>query len=529
LIAQIDAGIQQIVPGAQAQFKAALAGLYQAYQYTLDYAYGTVATVVQEIAMINTLEVNADSLNGFGKAADTLMNYIFEEVVAGSEQNFKYAMGLADEPYVFEMDEDLLDDPAITAIAVLAARFELGNSFYAHPNEAGHDEITDAVMNALENDVFGDAFTKRKLTQYVELLEWIISQCNDETYAYVITDDSYYVAIDELYGSKKDKNDISYADKLAAELGIAYTEIDELDADEIAKADLITVRYNNEPMINYMVDQTTKAMADKALDDYDWSVYVGENGAAYVQQAMTKVEAMLGEQGLSQYADVATVAVESYAYEYVGHLITYIEELKAITDISPEALVISVGMNNALSDVVLTLGEEEVALGKYIQYVVDAANLEAFVYALIASNVGYVDAAEVETNFTLTNASLMSFITNVTMFPEDLKATDEGHAYIKEQIYNALTVTVYDPSEDGPSEENPPEENVTMLGDADLDGDVDARDAALAYGIFNAKVNNATEQQLKNADVDGDGDVDARDAALIYAYFNGKMAAFPAE
>jgi len=71
--------------------------------------------------------------------------------------------------------------------------------------------------------------------------------------------------------------------------------------------------------------------------------------------------------------------------------------------------------------------------------------------------------------------------------------------------------------------------SAVTLGDTDLDGDVDARDAALAYGIFNAKVNNATEQQLKNADVDGDGDVDARDAALIYAYFNGKMAAFPAE
>ena len=71
-------------------------------------------------------------------------------------------------------------------------------------------------------------------------------------------------------------------------------------------------------------------------------------------------------------------------------------------------------------------------------------------------------------------------------------------------------------------------EHPVSLGDVDSDGDVDARDAALAYGIFNEKVT-ATAQQQLNADVDGDSDVDARDAALIYAFFNGKIEAFPAE
>jgi len=456
------------------------------------------------------------------------------------------------------LSEALQSDASISGLLSLFARCIIGNGVGSHPSQTGHDQLFEAVKDAYETEYTVLDQTIAKIEQYLKVLgieiEGDIKEKINEIKAmiegkieasvaeiekaidelidlielrlyhaahgqYVITDDSYYVAIDELYGKGE-----GYADKLAAELGIAYTEINELDADEIAKADLITVRYNNEPMIDYMIDQIMKAMADKALDDYDWSVYVGENGAAYVQQAMTSVEAMLAENGMGDLSELAAVAVESYAYEYVGHLIGYIQELKTITTINPEALVISVGMNNALAEVVLTLDEEELALGEYIQYVVDAANLEAFAYALVTGDTIYVDAAEVKTNFTLTNANLMGFITSVTMFPEDLKATDEGHAYIKEQICNALTVTVYDPSE-----ENPPEENAAMLGDADLDGDVDARDAALAYGIFNAKVNNATDQQLKNADVDGDGDVDARDAALIYAYFNGKMAAFPAE
>ena len=341
-----------------------------------------------------------------------------------------------------------------------------------------------------------------------ELIAMIEERLYDTTHGeYTIAWDSYYVAIDELYGEGE-----GYADKLAAELGIAYTEINELDADEIAKADLITVRYNNEAMIAYMIDQTTKAMAGKAVDSYDWSVYVGETGAEYLQQAMTEVSALLNEQGLGEYTDIAMIAVESYAYEYVGHLVDYIVELETITDINPEALVISVGMNNALADAILTLGEEEVALGEYIQYVVDAANLEAFAYALITGDAIYVDAPAVDTAFDGANADIMNFISTLAWFFDDLKATDEGHEYIKEQILGALEVAY----------------EVT-LGDVDLDGDVDARDAALAYGIFNEKVEEVLALQLLNADVDGDNDVDARDAALIYAYFNVKITAFPAE
>ena len=369
-----------------------------------------------------------------------------------------------------------------------------------------YDAIEDGAEAVIEK--IEEALEELGVQLESEIRDLIDEKLDDATHGeYTVTADSYYVAIDEMYAEGE-----GYADKLAEHLGIAYNEINEMDEDEIAKADLITVRYNNEPMIDYMIDQAAKVIVNKAPDAIDWSVYMGEKGAEYVQEALAEVKAMLAEEGLGELTDVAMVAVESYAYEYVGHLVGYIQDLMTIKAVNPEALVVSVGMNNALADVVLTLDEEELALGEYVQYVVDAANLEAFVYTLVSGDAIYVDAPAVETSFTVTNADVLSFVTSMTVLFEDLKANDDGHDYIKKQILNALIVN-YD----------------VQLGDVDLDGDVDARDAALAYGIFNEKVDNVLALQLLNADVDGDDDLDARDAALIYAYFNVKIEAFPAE
>ena len=188
------------------------------------------------------------------------------------------------------------------------------------------------------------------------------------------------------------------------------------------------------------------------IEPKDWSVYVGEEGCEYVQQALAEVEAMLAEQGMDELSEMAVVAVASYAYEYVAHLIEYVQVLETIAEINPDALVISVGMNNALSDVVLTLDEEEIALGEYIQYVVDAANLEAFVYVLVTGNAIYVDAPAVETEFDAEeSADVMDFILNLIdeESREVLLATDDGHEYIKEQILGALTITAIGTSQEG--------------------------------------------------------------------------------
>ena len=339
-----------------------------------------------------------------------------------------------------------------------------------------------------------------------ELIAMIEEMLYDATHGeYTVTAGSYYVAIDELYAEGE-----GYADKLAAELGIAYTEINELDEAEIAKADLITVRYNNEPMIAAMIED---AKDYKKVEPKDWSVYVGEEGCEYVQQALAEVEAMLAEQGMDELSEMAVVAVASYAYEYVAHLIEYVQVLETIAEINPDALVVSVGMNNALADVVLTMGEDEIALGEYVQYVVDAANLEAFAYVLVTGNAIYVDAPAVETEFDAEeSADVMDFILNLIdeESREVLLATDAGHEYIKEQILNALTITV-----EG------------LLGDANTDGVVDYIDAIYVLE-YDSKLRGADELALALCDVNGDGSVDYVDAILILEFDAKVITKFPA-
>ena len=201
-----------------------------------------------------------------------------------------------------------------------------------------------------------------------------------------------------------------------------------------------------------MIKQAANAITNKPVDTYDWSLVVGEEGVEFIQTALNEVEDMLIKQGVGDMTRVAMVAVESYAYQYVDHLRSYLKDLGIIPEINPEALVIAVGMNNALDGVELTMGEAPMPIGEYIGYLVEAANLEAYAYALMSKQCVYVNAPDVETIFAGGETSLYSFIATMVRFAYELKATDAGHEYIKEQICKALTVSVYDPSNDNESE-----------------------------------------------------------------------------
>ena len=160
-LAQLDRAINVIVPAAQAEFAAKLQGVYTTYHNTLNYAYDVVATFVQYVAKINTIEFGADSLNGFNSAANDLMGIIFNDFLNGAMNKFYYeldkngiqATGAPDVPE-YELDESIFEDnDALLAIAVLAVRYELGNSFFAHPNVKGNKQVTNAVLLALATGI----------------------------------------------------------------------------------------------------------------------------------------------------------------------------------------------------------------------------------------------------------------------------------------------------------------------------------------------------------------------------------------
>ena len=384
------------------------------------------------------------------------------------------------------------NDEMTIALLSLYGHTALGSGMSSHPDQIGHDQMTEAVIEAYTGEHTPTDAAIDKVFKTMKMLKTLRDAPDGpgKHGEYVIYEDSYYLAIDELY-----VDDTSYADKVAAELGVPYKKMAALDEAEVAKADLITVRYNNEPMVGQMIKD---AKNYKKVQPKDWTAYVGEEGATFVQSALAKVEETIAQMDLPKsMKSMVMAAVESYAYECTGHMLGYLKDLKAITEINPDALVVSVSMNNSLEDVVLVMGEQEMALGKYIGYVMEAANMEAYAYVLMSGSAVYVNANDVATDYDASaNTEAMDFI--LSLIDEDdrevLKANAAGHEYIKEQILNALDVSVYVPEE-------------VLKGDLDKNGVIDIDDVLLCLDLC-FTIPTAEEYEIADLDVDGDIDID---------------------
>ena len=399
------------------------------------------------------------------------------------------------------------NDEMTIALLSLYGHTTLASSMSSHPDQSGHDQMTEAVIEAYTGEHTPTDAAIDKVFKTLNMLKTLRDAPDGpgKHGEYVIYEDSYYLAIDELY-----VDDTSYADKVAAELGVPYKKMAALDEAEVAKADLITVRYNNEPMVGQMIKD---AKNYKKVQPKDWTAYVGEEGATFVQSALAKVEETIAQMDLPKsMKSMVMAAVESYAYECTGHMLGYLKDLKAITEINPDALVVSVSMNNSLEDVVLVMGEQEMALGKYIGYVMEAANMEAYAYVLMSGSAVYVNANDVATDYDASaNTEAMDFI--LSLIDDDdrevLKANAAGHEYIKNQILNALDVSVYVPEETG------------LKGDVNLDGKVDMTDAIrlLRHTLGIELLTDSTA--LANGEVTGNTTLDMQDCIKILRYYLG--------
>ena len=399
------------------------------------------------------------------------------------------------------------NDEMTIALLSLYGHTALGSGMSSPPDQIGHAQMTEAVIEAYTGEHSPTDAANDKVLQTMKMLTTLRDAPDGpgKHGEYVIYEDSYYLAIDEL-----NVDDASYADKVAAELGVPYKKMAALDEAEVAKADLITVRYNNEPMVGQMIKD---AKNYKKVQPKDWTAYVGEEGATFVQSALAKVEETIAQMDLPKsMKSMVMAAVESYAYECTGHMLGYLKDLKAIAEINPDALVVSVSMNNSLEDVVLVMGEQEMALGKYIGYVMEAANMEAYAYVLMSGSAVYVNANDVATDYDASaNTEAMDFI--LSLIDEDdrevLKANAAGHEYIKNQILNALDVSVYVPEETG------------LKGDVNLDGKVDMTDAIRLLRHTLGIELRTDSTALENGEGTGNTTLDMQDCIKILRYYLG--------
>lgn len=345
------------------------------------------------------------------------------------------------------------------------------------------------------------------------------------TDTYTVTPDSYYVAL----GDSSVFGENTYAQKLAAELGLTTSQFNNLstagmsvaetvglvnaNASAIAKADLITIGYSTNTMMEFVIAQLKAATDNGEAQPMDWTALVGEKLVPHVQKALGDITADMLASGVdAQYAELLAVAVEAYAYAAISHALNYPMVVGSIHEINPDALVVIVGMYNPLAGVSVRLSNTEtIEIGDYVQKLIDLANMETLAYAMLAPNTIYVDAPDVTTQAQPGEIPVVNFLMGLlTNGTDKYYATEDGHAYIAQQILNALTVA-----------------KIGLLGDANNDGIVNSIDSAMILQ-YDVNMIEANMIFLAVCDVNGDGSVNSIDAAMILQFDVGMIEQFPA-
>lgn len=386
------------------------------------------------------------------------------------------------------------------------------------PSEEGHVTLTAAIVDTLEN---GYTVNDELLDSKDEILHALVnSKSNEGTHGQIcIDDDTYYVALGDSPAVSE-----SYVDLLAGELGVSFNNLAQSglfvqdaaavvteNQAEIEKADLITVGFSNVPFLTEAMSKFTNGDSTKP----DWSSLMEESEIETIQLYLSMMEGKLGEFGIKDEAtkEKTMYALEAYLYNCVAYAIKMPELIDQIHEINPEVLVAIVGMYNPLDGVTLNMGEGmNFAMGELFDEMVDLMGLYDIMYAMGHANTFYVYAPEVSTKLTKTELnSLDIYRVFLAGKGKDLNPSEEGQAYVCQQIMNALTVTT-----------------PVLLGDVDHSGDVNFFDGMLVLQYY-AGVIDETGLDVSVADVDAGGSIDFFDGMYMLQYYAGVIEKLPAE
>ena len=288
-----------------------------------------------------------------------------------------------------------------------------------------------------------EAYDYAKLA--VEYLVW------NATNAYYMADeDSYYVAIgDGVSANDPQTMKDTYVDILADALGLDYKNLSKAgltpdatlaliaeNLDVIAKADIITLNYSNSELLPF-------ALGNLEVAAFDWS-FLGENANEYVDQILAKVSELMAENGIDLGAMSAKIenVIEAVAYYYAVRVAYYPVVVNEIHKVAPDALVVLVGAYNDLAGCAIELEGTTIAIGEYLQYIINALNLESFVIAALDERAVYVDIDGVETE--LDGATQIEEMLEYLVGNEP---TEAGHDYIAAAILRAINVEICEEGE----------------------------------------------------------------------------------
>ncbi len=325
-------------------------------------------------------------------------------------------------------------------------------------------ENTDAKSRNDEiiKELFGDdVSTEEAFNKLLEETEKMNGYEN-KSFFYVPDKNSYYVAFGDETAAVTLRQTSTYVDKLAKDLGVSYKNLAQAqmviqdvysvitdNIDLVAKADLISIGFSNYGatyyMCKYMAGQET------AVTEADWVALVGEENMPLVEDLLDEMFKKLRENNISEFGGYdLEKGLECYAFAFLSNAIHQSQVIEAIRVINQDAVIILVGTYNDLENVKLDVDGETMDLGDMMLDLVNAANLLATKNAEAYDRVAYVNAPDVTTKLD-ENASKYTTPKQYVLAIVGRQGlpTDDGHAYIKNQIKNAMTNTCTHVWDDG--------------------------------------------------------------------------------
>ena len=220
---------------------------YEIYAKMLSVAYDVVAEVLRESTKPNIMDFTQLCVASYlGLSTEQILLEELAVAVENAIENPDYNYDINElypEGYFNALAQEHNLDPIVfETMFAFAMRIQIGGPVFSHPNANGYKEISKIVWKTYVkgitgNDVINDQFSVD----------------------YLPSDSSYYVAINGLEGG--------YADIFAELLGlennqVGYTSFDNIDYSEIAKADIVSIGYNEADMINFVLNQMLGYVAD---------------------------------------------------------------------------------------------------------------------------------------------------------------------------------------------------------------------------------------------------------------------------
>lgn len=476
-----------------------LQGAQNQINQTIETIEKTEATVNEMEAKLAAMKAEIAALYEAAKNAEDLSQAIIDVLKEGSVMGVKIAADkyVAARDSMFALLEDIekpytvLDDLAFDLV-------ELSQTVCTEVAELTVFVTKDVVTTVKNNKLlFGGAFVvvAGKLGMTQEAMALVAAQV--EKYAPIVAE-KISTAINTLkakaYKAYKDATtadllvtygtnyvaigddavlaDNSYADLLNAELQIplavdksmaaegALIQDIELDAEAIANAELITLGFSVANFSGSIVDAALGATPN-------WGAYLPEEGVAAIEAVMGEMNQYIEAMGFTGFtAEALTAAVETIAFNSLAYAYCLPKTIAAIREINEDAVLVVVGLDNALENAVISHGDRSLELDKLMDGIVAVTDLYTLCYAILASNCTFVaapNAANESDNVEINKDNMVD-----TLLGGDMLPNADGQKYIQEQIYNALNV-----------------EYGFLLGDADLDGEITYHDALiiLQYSI----------------------------------------------